>query len=247
MPALPYDASRQSLFHPGAADDFFQLGDYSGDDALCAEMARLAYVKEDARLEQYLARANFQKAQAIGYENNGTQVFIATKRDQPLTVVAFRGSEPEDQSDIFADAEFILTRWQDASGRSLGEVHGGFARYSADNDIFNRVKAHLDTLPHDHRVLITGHSLGAALATLLASWAPSAHLYMFGSPRVGNGAFAQSVRNSVAVRFVNCCDVVTRLPPKRVLDYADTGRLAYIDRSGARLARIMHQGRSLAA
>ena len=236
MPSIAYDATRQSLFNPGTADDFFQLGDYSEPDALCAEMARLAYVHEPERLATYLRRAHFSLTQAFGYDNEGTQAFVAARHGVAMTVVAFRGTEPGDVKDFLADAQFIPTDWHDAAGHPLGRVHGGFARYSADDNIFARVKAHLDTLPPDHRVLITGHSLGAALATLLASWVPAAHLYTFGSPRVGNTAFTQSLRNPVSVRFVDCTDLITRLPPRKLLDYQDAGVLCYLDRNGVRVA-----------
>jgi hypothetical protein len=76
------------------------------------------------------------------------------------------------------------------------------------------------------------HSLGATLATLLASWAPSTHLSTFGSPRVGNTAFAAVMDGRVAIRCVNCCDLVTHVPPKGVLGYAHVGTLLYIDRNG---------------
>lgn len=238
MPSIPYDPTRTALFHPGRADDFFQLGPLQDDAALCAEMSRLAYVKEASRLERYLARAQFDTAQAIGYPTIGTQVFIATKRDQALTVVAFRGSEPEDPSDIFSDAEFRLADWCGPAGAALGKVYGGFARAAHDDDIFNQVKARLEALPSTHRVLLTGHSLGGALAALMASWRPTAHLYTYGAPRVGNSAFAAAVKNPVAKRFVNCCDIVSRVPPEGVLGYTHAGTLAYIDRKGRLQASI---------
>ena len=86
MLSIPYDARRKSLYHPGDADDFFQLGPIQNDAALCAEMSRLAYVKEESRLVQYLDRAGFQLDQAIGYDRGGTQVFIASKRNDNRTV-----------------------------------------------------------------------------------------------------------------------------------------------------------------
>ena len=47
MYKIPYDASRKSLYHPGDADNFFQFGFALTDEkVLCAEMSRLAYVKE---------------------------------------------------------------------------------------------------------------------------------------------------------------------------------------------------------
>lgn len=238
MTSIPYDSTRNALFHPGRTDNFFELGPLQNDAALCAEMSRLAYVKEASRLAPYLARAQFDQVQAIGYPTIGTQVFIATRHGDALTVVAFRGSELEDPSDLFADAEFKLADWCDAAGAALGKVYGGFARAAYDEDIFRRVNVHLETLPPAHRVLITGHSLGGALATLMASWRPAAHLHTFGAPRVGNAAFAAAVKNPVARRFVNCCDIVSRVPPEGVLGYTHAGTLAYIDRKGKLQASI---------
>ena len=232
MPSLAYDATRNALFHPGNADDFFQCGTPQSDAALCVEMARVAYVKQEARLAPYLARVEFEKVQAYGYSTLGTQAFVAERRRDALTVVAFRGSEPEDPSDIFADADFKFTPWRDAAGRAMGKVHQGFACFAEDDSVFTRVKAYLDTLPPRQRVLITGHSLGAALATLLASWAPAAHLYTFGSPRVGDAEFAAAMQGRTAARYVNCCDLVARVPPKEGLGYTHVGKLAYLDRNG---------------
>jgi hypothetical protein len=210
-------------------------------------MARLAYVKETDRLKTYLEKAGFQLGAAIGYETGGTQAFIAEDRANKLTVVAFRGTEPDDPSDLFTDAKFLQDEWRDATDRSLGQVHRGFAqaafekvaRKNPDREvgIFPELKRLIDAQSPGQRLLLTGHSLGAAMATLMASWAPHAHLYTFGSPRVGDTAFVQSLKNPVKLRVVNCCDAVTRVPPDNVpgLDYQHAGTLEYIDRNGKRL------------
>jgi predicted lipase len=195
MSTIPYDASRKSLFHPGDADNFFKLGTIQNDAALCAEISRLAYVKDENLLVQYLNRARFQKELAIGYGSRGTQVFVASRESDNLAVVAFRGTEPDDPSDIFTDANFIMTPWTDNSGQSLGKVHEGFATALLVNDILKKIITCLDSLVPATRVLITGHSLGAALATLTASRKPSSHLYTFGSCRVGDAAFAGAIFN----------------------------------------------------
>jgi hypothetical protein len=215
MPAIPYDASRNSLFHPGTADDFFSWGTPVNDAALCAEMSRLAYVREESRLAGYLRRANFSVVEALGYGKAGTQAFVARSADNRLTVAGFRGTD-----------------WTGPACQRLGKVHDGFAQYAHDQQLFVRIKAHLDALQPAAPVLLTGHSLGAALATLMASWTPSAQLYTYGSPRVGDAAFAQSIRNAAATRVVNCCDLATRIPPEAVFGYVHAGRLAYIDCNG---------------
>jgi pimeloyl-ACP methyl ester carboxylesterase len=75
-----------------------------------------------------------------------------------------------------------------------------------------------------------GHSLGAALATLAAARYPAVGpLYTFGSPRVGDAAFAESVRVP-CYRFVNNSDFVTGLPPP--VRYRHVGELVHFDERG---------------
>ncbi|XP_026656611.2 phospholipase A1-Ibeta2, chloroplastic-like [Phoenix dactylifera] len=70
-------------------------------------------------------------------------------------------------------------------------------------------------------ITVTGHSLGAALAVLVADElssrvpdAPPIAVFSFGGPRVGNLAFAEQVegRGVKVLRVVNAHDVVTRVP-----------------------------------
>lgn len=240
MTHVEYDATRESLYHPGNASNFFQLGprlDFgiqANEAILCAEMSRLAYVKDEGLLTQYLARADFQGALTIGYGSNGTQLFIAKKQDADLFVVAYRGTEPDDPSDLFTDADFRQVTWQNADGSSVGKVHKGFADTLLDSGILKEVISNLGAPLIAKRVLLTGHSLGAALATLTASWIPNAGLYTFGSPRVGDDEFAGCMRNVKHYRYVDCCDLVTRVPPEKLVmfKYKHTGNLKYIDRDG---------------
>jgi predicted lipase len=89
------------------------------------------------------------------------------------------------------------------------------------------VAPHLERL--ETPILYTGHSLGAALATLAASLRPPETLYTFGSPAVGDAGFAATLEGAAIYRYVNCCDIVCRLPPGF---YGQIGQLRYIDRIG---------------
>ncbi|CAM9991059.1 unnamed protein product, partial [Phaeothamnion confervicola] len=90
-------------------------------------------------------------------------------------------------------------------------------------------------------ILVTGHSLGGALATLttldFGRRFPKAQvtMYSFGAPRVGNTAFAElfSRVNGESFRVVNKRDLVARMPRGRLaarwMDYKHTGRVALVD------------------
>jgi len=237
--SIPYDASRESLYEPGKADNFFNIKHtpiqffLENEAALCVEMSRLAYVKEESRLDKYLGIAGFTKAKAINYTHEGTQVFIASKQngDKTLIVISFRGTEKDDPSDLFVDARFLLEPWADNSGNSLGKVHKGFAEALLKDGILEEIKNYLSSIDRPARVLVTGHSLGAALATLTASRVPVDHLYTFGSCLVGDADFAQTMQKVNHTRFVDCCDIVTLVPPSS-FGYTHVGVLKYIDRNG---------------
>jgi hypothetical protein len=221
---IPYDPSHTSLFTPGRADDFFTAGGFTGNDAAtCAEMARLAYVEEVGRLESYLRRGGFR---LLGnYDQGGTQAFVAESGAGDV-VLAFRGTQGKDPRDVIADGRLVPTTWTTPAGDT--QVHEGFARALLPH--WPGIETLLPV--HPHRLMFTGHSLGAALATLAASLRRPDYLATFGSPLVGHADFVQSLGDLLHHRFVGCCDGVTLVPPP-ALGYVHGGALFYIDRHGA--------------
>jgi triacylglycerol lipase len=88
-------------------------------------------------------------------------------------------------------------------------------------------------------VWLTGHSLGAALATVAAfRLAPPAAqgLVTFGSPRVGGRGFADAFAEAFpqpCLRFVHGSDIVTEVPPTELLlGYRPVGELRYLSEGG---------------
>ena len=100
------------------------------------------------------------------------------------------------------------------------QVHRGFYNLymTIRQDIQNFLSANKTSYKN---LFITGHSLGAALATLAAidfyEYAPV--IYTFASPRVGNVDFARlfNYRISNKFRINNIEDVITELPPPVIL------------------------------
>jgi hypothetical protein len=137
--------------------------------ALSVEFARLAYIgfeksdAERARLEEALGRVQFNGFVPFTDSVTGTQGFGALRSADGLAMLAFRGTEPQALTDLGTDLELSLTEWNESGGR----VHEGFSR--AARSIFQAVTGWLQLTRADRKQLIlTGHSLGAAIATLYA-------------------------------------------------------------------------------
>jgi hypothetical protein len=227
---IDYDPSIESLIHPEARETVFTAGMQYSRVQLAVEAARLAYYKAEdkgeqfARLEAALQRDGFSRLAQFSSEI-GTQAFAAFRDKDQLALVSFRGTEPNSIADIGIDASAVLGAWQ-----GVGLVHIGFAE--AFDSVRVPIKHWLDTVANDRAaLLLCGHSLGAALATLAASvWQP-AQLITIGSPLVGNRQFVDSLIGTEYLRIVNCCDLVARVPPS-LLGYEHLPRPTFVTYDG---------------
>lgn len=163
-------------------------------------------------------------------DHDGTECYVAW--NDAAAIVAFRGTQPNQLIDVWTDVDALLVPWIRA-----GElVHQGFKDALSDA-VVSAIDARLNALPR-RTLWLTGHSLGAALATLLADRRDDvAGLYTFGSPRVGDPAFAHGFDARHAgrsFRYVNNRDIVTQVPPSALLDldYAHVARELHIDATG---------------
>jgi pimeloyl-ACP methyl ester carboxylesterase len=232
--ATAYDPSRHALFQPERGSSVFRLGPAPSDEALAVEAARLAYLRvEEAkdqadRLAAALALAGFGAPQSFIHPGTDGQGYGALRADG-LALLAFRGTQPDRVSDLATDAGFLLT----ASDHGPGRVHAGFRNTA--RGLWDEVQRWLDgPAGARQRLLICGHSLGAAIATLLAVPARATQLVTIGSPRVGNAEFVTHLAATPGLaitRIVDCCDVVTEVPPA-AFGFEHAGTLTYIDRKG---------------
>lgn len=232
MCSIPYDASLDALNSPELRPTVFTADGNYDIDGLCAELARLAYIRyekggaELQRLEQALALVGFKDAVPFDNADDDTHGFGAVRHSDGLAVLAFRGTEPQSLSDIAIDLEGSLTDWKE----SAGYVHAGFA--SAARSLREAVDNWLQaTTATRTKLILTGHSLGAAIATLFASICTPNALVTIGSPRVGDATFVATLDGVAITRYVDCCDLVTDLPPP-VGGYVHAGATNYITREG---------------
>ncbi len=151
--------------------------------------------------------------------------------NEKILIVAFRGTQTgvewmyncdASKAWMYHDTKFgsaAITKKQ--KNKYMGNVHKGF--YSIYNDI--RKYLHLDVTNFlkkydNQQIIICGHSLGGAIATLAALDVSKTHgvvptLYTYGAPRVGNEEFKFNLENYVFVnRVAHAIDPVTGLPLK---------------------------------
>jgi len=166
------------------------------------------------------------------FDGGTTQCYVAASAE--WIILAWRGTQVDELSasvlDWLTDARFVPARDDDGH-----LVHSGFL--GAINEVWNDVQAHIEVLQSERQrpLWITGHSLGAALATIASNRCrhlPELRLEgacTYGSPRVGAAAFGRVIATPV-YRFQNNTDLVTHLPIGLV--YAHVGQREFIDAGG---------------
>ncbi len=152
--------------------------------------------------------------------------------------IAFRGSS--DVADWIADFDFVPAPYAPVAGFGrFGQVHAGF------QDIYGCVRASIAAnlsaaTSGCSQILITGHSLGAALAVLAApdveqGMPPNTiepRLTTFAGPRVGVLDFKAAFDAAIecCYRVVNFLDIVPLVPPA---PYVHVGAEIAVDSGGA--------------
>lgn len=182
-----------------------------------AQMAAIAYLDENEAKEKY---------KDLGYTNHkffnedGAQCYAVWSSD--AYVLCFRGTEPDEFSDILADLNAIPDR-----AELDGYVHDGFQ--DELEKLWTDVEAHVTRNLKNRKLFICGHSLGGAMATVCASRLVDQidALYTYGSPRVGSHSFVEALK-IIHYRHVNNNDIVPCVPPYPL--YSHHGILRYINR-----------------
>lgn len=231
----------KDLLQPGLASDFFSTNPLPRFDPSAngydrqnawwlAELCRLVYrhdTEEDARAplptrSAFLAKAGLRQEAFFNAVTTGTQAFLArSDRSPSFAALVFRGTE-QDPRDFVSDIAFPRVPF----GVGSGTVHVGFLQ--ALDSVWDPISKAIDALG-DVPIFYAGHSLGAALATLAAARRAPVALYTFGSPLVGDSAFAATLSRIPVYRTVDADDAVTLVPPEG-LGFSHVGEMHRLSR-----------------
>lgn len=133
--------------------------------------------------------------------------FVAVKDSDKSQLIAIRGTSNAENAII--DIDYELT-----PDEILGiELHKGFAQSS--QNIYQQLKKQLRK---DYTIHITGHSLGGAVAVILAMYLDKqgytvGDVITFGQPKVTNRSGAKTFQHLHVVRINTALDMVPLVPP----------------------------------
>ncbi|KXN68902.1 alpha/beta-hydrolase, partial [Conidiobolus coronatus NRRL 28638] len=145
----------------------------------------------------------------VGYASNSSEViyfqnagvdsagYIAVNKILKLIVLSYRGTN--DLSNWLYDTDIKLTSAGLSGQSSNAQIHSGFndMAMSLLSQTTSSLKSAIGKYP-DYKVVITGHSLGGAIASLIGfqlgqanvvSW-DKLNVITYGQPRIGNPDFA---------------------------------------------------------
>jgi hypothetical protein len=246
-------------FRPSLMDDShilkFEQNWLTKKPWILSNMSHIAYFKQ-SDIENFMNALKVKKT--CIYDQDGAQGFLAIWADKAILV--FRGSQPREEnsgdesvvdtarrifsfdlisSDVRADMDLSKTQFDDIPDVT---VHSGFLReinklWNDDQVLANLNECTTDGIP----IWVTGHSLGAAMATLAGMRYGFESVTTFGEPRVGSN-IGSAFKSKEHIRYVNGDDPVTMIPLEEpLLNYKHHGVERRIsDPDGSADARYDH-------
>jgi len=216
---------------------------YADADTVAMIMARLGLAGNQCRMVSQHVDVMFISSTA----------YVLQSRDGRAVVLCYRGTIPTSVISWLTDLDVNPQRVPIAFPDSPDtfEVHGGF--YRNVRATRHEVIAALDRAVHGHSVLeagssvphqlevlyITGHSLGAAMASMMAimlrtepAYTELAErlraVYTFGGPMIGSPQLAHACADDPflcerVIRYVYANDIVPQLPPTATGPFAHFG------------------------
>jgi len=194
----------------------------------CVELAALVYRPPEEAHRRALGEFGYQAYNHLTRRRGRDHAFVV--RDERHTIVAFRGSD---------DVRDWLTNLRAWTGNSpYGRVHRGY--YDVLRSFVDELHGVLTDDTARRPVVLTGHSMGGALAVLggafvsdlIADGIETGGIYTFGQPYVGNRKFSHEFARRFPApffRFVNGADAIAAWTYRK---NAMLGTTCYFDSRG---------------
>lgn len=193
---------------------------------LFAKLASIAYSDDVKQVKKDVKKLGFTEVEF--YNNGGAQAYRFQNKED--IVIACRGTQPTEFNDIKADL-----RAAPVLAETVGRVHVGFK--TEVDELWPMVKEDLESVGKTRKAWFCGHSLGAAMTTIMASRCEDdpdmphiEEVYTYGSPRVGWKKYVKSLECKHH-RWVNNNDIVTRVP-LAIMGYVHHGHEHYMNAYG---------------
>ena len=194
---------------------------------LFAKLSSIAYNDNIKEVKKQVKNLGFTTVEF--YDRDGAQAYRFMDKDD--LVIACRGTQPTQWNDIKADLQAVPV-----VAETVSRVHQGFKKEV--DDLWPMIVEDITRTQNlDKKLWFTGHSLGAAMTTIMASRChhdpelpDPIETYTYGSPRVGWPTYVKSL-GMVHHRWVNNNDIVTRVP-LTIMGYRHHGEEHYMNAYG---------------
>ncbi|MEN8146404.1 MAG: hypothetical protein ABFR02_02155 [Campylobacterota bacterium] len=170
--------------------------------------------------QQFMAKYKNPAYELIPAKAVSINYYTFSQKEQ--LVIVFEGTKDISslQTDLTIDeVEFL--------GEKESRVHNGY--YAEALSARQALSPHLN---REKKIIITGHSLGGAVAHLLSAIlyreGYAVNLYTFGSPPVGNERFAESIEGLSHERYTHVLDLIPMLKKEYVVKMKEA--LNYVNR-----------------
>ena len=187
------------------------LNAYASAGQIAAELANDAYLCEEDFKTKYK-----ESALSITASISKSVHFYTLHTRNNTLIVTFRGSRSFENWE--SNLNIGETQFLDVKGAI---VHQGFY----EEALGTRTKL-AKVLDKNQKVIVTGHSLGGAVALVFAAMLQNdgfdVKLITFGSPPVGNQTFVDSIKALDHIRYTHIFDIV----PKVKKEYVDKFKLS---------------------
>lgn len=199
------------------------------------QLTSLVYQGNDLNLSPWyktLEQLGITDTKAVFNHSTGTEVFVCISSVDKLIKIVVRGSEPPFTSSGIKD---WVNNFLSIKRRYYGiRAHSGYAR--AAESVIEPLLAMIDLLPKEYAVTVEGHSLGGAVAVLLAvalgysrreaRFNSELRLITFGQRRVASSEDLKAALQCRYLRVQNGSDIACLTP--MLPGYGDQGTCLYL-------------------